>query len=240
MGSDPEPSVCKQPWTSNPSIFSNPSLPTQTACVCFRSEVGMDTHDNSCIKQHHLFLRLVAVERKTLQMTQYWFYIFIGSLALITHCNCTTVTQTGFSVFAEGWEMMEKWSKLNFFCMPDCLIWPSLDDLNKYQSSSCSWGLWVELTAHEMSPPSDFQMFVEKTGSNELGQGWKSCCLRPLEPFEKIHCTWYWAIPLNLTDSHTLSPFTPLIIRKGAPSEKINNRCKQVLQSFSLVKKMSK
>lgn len=61
----------------------------------------MDTYESSCIKQRHLFLRLASCREEGATDDAVLVYIFIDSLALIMHSNCTTVTQTGFTVLAE-------------------------------------------------------------------------------------------------------------------------------------------
>ena len=92
-----QPSVWKQCWTSNPSTFSSLSFPSQTVSVCICSEVGMDTYEGSCIKQHHLLFRLANCREEGATDDTVLVYIFMDSLVLIMHCNCAPVTQTGFS-----------------------------------------------------------------------------------------------------------------------------------------------
>lgn len=108
-----QPSVWKQSWTSNPSTFSSPSFPSQTVSVCICSEVGMDTYQGSCIKQHHLLFRLASCREEGATDDAVLVYIFMDSLVLIMHCKCAPVAQTGFTVFAEDWIMMKKSSKLD-------------------------------------------------------------------------------------------------------------------------------
>lgn len=169
MGSDPEAGLnplehLAADWPTfslqtalnlQPRNLPTPSLPTQTVCVWIHSEAGLDTRESSCIKQHQLFLRLASCREEDVTDDALLVYIFIHSLAPIKHCK------TRVRVFAEGWEMMKKWSKLNFltdnlirpvFCLkrPDAHVlkywhycfspfhWitiqdcPSLDDLNKW------------------------------------------------------------------------------------------------------------
>lgn len=61
----------------------------------------MDTYESSCIKQHHLLLRLASCGEEAATDDAVLVYIFIDSLALIMHCNCTTVAQTGFRALAD-------------------------------------------------------------------------------------------------------------------------------------------
>lgn len=106
-----------------PSIVTFLSLPSQRGSVCIYSEVGMDTYEISCIKQHHLFLRLASCREEGATDDAVLVYIFIDSLALIMHCNCSTVTETGFTVFTEDWIMKEKVEQMKLFWMTNILIW---------------------------------------------------------------------------------------------------------------------